>query len=71
AIQAGLSIPAVAALQHVCASSLGLFAPVRMSIAAGLSRGIGQEHAVYVVLLPYAVASVALLSLCAGLALLL
>lgn len=69
AIQAGLSIPAVAALQHVSASSLGLFSPVRMSIAAGLSRGLGQERTVYVALLPYAVVSVALLSVCAALAL--
>ena len=61
AVQAGLSIPAVAALQHVSGTSMSLFSPVRMSIAAGLARGIGQERAVYRTLLPYAVCCLALL----------
>ncbi|MFT4100239.1 MAG: hypothetical protein QM674_04205 [Burkholderiaceae bacterium] len=63
AIQAGLSIPMVTALQHVAGTSMGFFSPVRMSIAAGLSRGVGQERATYVALLPYAIAAVVLLLL--------
>lgn len=63
AIQAGLSIPMAAALQHVAGTSMGFFSPVRMSIAAGLSRGVGQERAVYVALLPYAAATLVLLLL--------
>ena len=63
AIQAGLSIPVVAALQHVAGTSMGFFSPVRMSIAAGLSHGVGQERAVYLTLLPYAGIALALLLL--------
>ena len=55
AVQAGLSVPAVAALQQVSGMSLGLFSPVRMSIAATLSNGRGQERQVYAQLLPFAV----------------
>ncbi|MGE0802835.1 MAG: L-lactate permease [Lautropia sp.] len=65
AAQAGLSVPAVAALQHVAASSLGLFSPVRMSIAAGVAGGVGQERHVYRLLLPYAATSMALVLLVA------
>jgi lactate permease len=56
ALQAGLSVPAVAALQHASGMSMGLFSPVRMSIAAGLATGRGQERHVYALLLPYAIA---------------
>ena len=63
AIQAGLSIPTAAALQHVAGTSLGIFSPVRMSIAAGLSQGTGQERTVYATLIPYAAAALALLLL--------
>lgn len=66
ALQSGLNAPAVAAVQHVAATSLGIFSPVRMSIAAGLAKGAGQERAVYGVLLPYALCCVLLLALCAG-----
>ncbi|MGG4604071.1 L-lactate permease [Paenalcaligenes sp. Me131] len=55
AVQAGLSVPAVAALQQVSGMSLGLFSPVRMSIAATLSSGRGQERQVYTQLVPFAV----------------
>lgn len=65
AVQAGLSIPAVAALQHVSGTSMSLFSPVRMSIAASLAHGRGQERAVYVVLLPYGALCFALLMLMA------
>ncbi len=54
ALEAGLSVPLVAALQHASGTSLGLFSPVRMSIAAGLAGGRGQERQVYRGLLPYA-----------------
>ena len=63
AVQAGLSIPMVAALQHVSGTSMSAFSPVRMSIAAGLAHGIGQERAVYRTLLPYAACCLALLVL--------
>jgi lactate permease len=61
AIQAGLSVAAVAALQHVSGTSMSLFSPVRMSIAAGLANGRGQERAVYGELLWFVVAGFALL----------
>ena len=61
ALQAGLSIPAVAALQHASGMCLGFFSPVRMSIAASLANGFGEERRVYGQLLPFAVAAVALL----------
>lgn len=61
AVQAGLSVPAVAALQQVSGMSLGLFSPVRMSIAATLSNGRGQERQVYAQLLPFALVALMLL----------
>ncbi len=61
AIQAGLSIPAVMALQHVSGTSMSLFSPVRMSIAAGLSGGHGQERSVYAAVWPFAVWGLVLL----------
>lgn len=57
AAQAGLSIPAVAALQHVSGTCLSLFSPVRMSIAAGLAQGHGLERTVYAQIFWFAVAS--------------
>lgn len=61
AVQAGLSIPAVAALQHVSGTSMSFFSPIRMSIAASLSHGSGQERHIYLVLLPYAASCLVLL----------
>lgn len=57
ALHAGLSVPAAAALLHVSGTSMGFFSPVRMSIAAGLAHGRGQERAVYAQLLPFALAA--------------
>jgi len=57
ALNAGLSVPAAAALLHVSGTSMGIFSPVRMSIAAGLAHGRGEERGVYVQLLPYALAA--------------
>lgn len=57
AIQAGLNVPAAAALLHVSGTAMGIFSPVRMSIAAGLAHGRGQERSVYVLLLPFALAA--------------
>lgn len=54
--QAGLSVAAMAALQHVAGTSMSLFSPVRMTIAANLSQGLGKEREVYAGLLPYALA---------------
>jgi lactate permease len=61
AIQAGLNVPAAAALLHVSGTSMGIFSPVRMSIAAGLAHGRGQERSVYVLLLPFALAAFGIL----------
>ncbi|WP_419343317.1 hypothetical protein ACM1PE_11485 [Achromobacter sp. PD1] len=61
ALNAGLSVPAAAALLHVSGTSMGIFSPVRMSIAAGLAHGRGEERGVYVQLLPYALAAFGLL----------
>ncbi|MNM45992.1 hypothetical protein D3C81_569220 [compost metagenome] len=65
AVQAGLSIPAIAALLHVSGTSMSLFSPVRMSIAASLATATGQERKAYGVVLPYAIAGFALLMLMA------
>ncbi|HPU54291.1 MAG TPA: L-lactate permease [Burkholderiaceae bacterium] len=60
--QAGLSVAAMAALQHVAGTSMSLFSPVRMTIAANLSQGLGKEREVYAGLLPYALASFTVLA---------
>jgi len=60
--QANLSVPHTAALQHVAASSMGLFSPVRMSIAASLAAGHGRGREVYAGLAPYAIAGIAVLA---------
>ncbi|MDF8365208.1 hypothetical protein [Achromobacter anxifer] len=57
AVSAGLSVPAAAALLHVSGTSMGIFSPVRMSIAAGLAHGRGEERGVYARLLPFALAA--------------
>lgn len=61
ALQAGLSVPAVAALQNASGACLGFFSPVRMSIAAGLANGHGEERSVYALLLTYAIAAFVLM----------
>lgn len=61
AVQAGLNVPAAAALLHVSGTAMGIFSPVRMSIAAGLAHGPGQERSVYVLLLPFALAAFGIL----------
>ncbi|MGV2862626.1 hypothetical protein [Achromobacter sp. AGC39] len=61
ALHAGLNVPAAAALLHVSGTSMGFFSPVRMSIAAGLAHGQGQERSVYVLLLPFALAAFGIL----------
>ena len=53
---------AAAALLHVSGTSMGIFSPVRMSIAAGLAHGRGQERGVYVLLLPFALAAFGILT---------
>jgi len=64
--QANLSVPHSAALQHVAASSMGLFSTVRMAIAASLAAGQGKEREVYRGLVPYAIAGIAALACLAG-----
>ncbi|WP_028601202.1 L-lactate permease [Ottowia thiooxydans] len=63
AAQASLSLPAVAALQHVSGTAMSIFSPVRMTIAAGMAHGVGQERLVYRALLPYAACCLAVLML--------
>ncbi len=65
AVQAGLSIAAVAAVQHVSGMSLGFFSPVRMTIAANLSEGKGLERSVYRFLMPYAVVAFGIMTVIA------
>ena len=43
AVQAGLSVPAVAALQHVSGTAMSLFSPVRMSIAANRPKAVARN----------------------------
>ncbi|HPU53619.1 MAG TPA: L-lactate permease [Burkholderiaceae bacterium] len=62
ATQAHLAVSVSAALQHVAGTSMSLYSPVRMAIAANLTQGLGREREVYVGLLPYAVASMVVLS---------
>lgn len=61
ALQSGLSVAALVALQHVSGSGMSFFSPVRMTIAASLAGGQGQERQVYALLLPFAAAGFALL----------
>ena len=59
--QAGVSLAAAAALLHVAGTSMSLFSPVRMSIAAQLARGRGEERAAYGLMLPFALAGAIIL----------
>jgi lactate permease len=61
AIEAGLNLEAVIALQHAAALSLNMVSPVRMSIACGLAGTPGRERDAYRAMLPFALATVALL----------
>ncbi len=65
ALQAGVDQKAAAALLHVSGTAMSMLSPVRMSIAAGLARGAGQERVVYAQLLPFAAAAFAILLLLA------
>jgi lactate permease len=62
ALQAGLSVPAVAAIQHASGMSMGFFSPVRMAIAANLAGAQGHERAIYRELWPFALVALALLT---------
>lgn len=61
AIEAGLNLEAVIALQHAAALSLNMVSPVRMSIACGLAGTLGRERDAYRAMLPFALATIALL----------
>lgn len=61
AVEAGLSVAAVIALQHAAALSLNMVSPVRMSIVCGLAGTPGQERAVYGAMLPFIVVMIAVL----------
>ncbi len=65
AAQSGMSVAAIAAVQHVSGMSLGLFSPVRMAIAADLAQARGMERQLYRCLLPYALAGFVLMTLAA------
>lgn len=64
-IKLGLSLPLLAALQHASGASMSLFSPVRMSMAARLCDGSGQERQVYRILLPYGAGALLILLGCA------
>ena len=61
AAQAAVAVPLAATLLHVTACTLCLASPVRMSIAANLAWGRGEERAVYARLLPFVAAALAVL----------
>jgi lactate permease len=61
AIEAGLNLEAVIALQHAAALSLNMVSPVRMSIACGLAGTPGRERDAYRAMLPFALATITLL----------
>lgn len=66
ALQAGLSVPAIAAIQHASGMAMGFFSPVRMSIAAGLCDARGNERTIYRDLWPFALAALAVLVIVAA-----
>lgn len=53
ATEAGLSVAAVIALQHIASLSLNMVSPVRMSIVCGLAGTPGRERDAYRVMLPF------------------
>lgn len=61
----GLSLPLLAALQHTAGASMSLFSPVRMTLAARLCDGTGQERQVYRTLLPCGATALLILLGCA------
>lgn len=63
AVEAGLNVAAVVALQHTAALSLNLVSPVRMSIVCSLGGAPGREREVYRAMLPFALIIVAILLL--------
>lgn len=61
AMEAGLNVAAVIALQHVAALSLNMVSPVRMSIVCNLAGTPGQEREAYVAMLPFAIVMIVVL----------
>jgi lactate permease len=61
AMEAGLNVAAVIALQHVAALSLNMVSPVRMSIVCSLAGTPGQEREAYVAMLPFAIVMIVVL----------
>ena len=64
AAEAGLNVAAVIALQHSAALSLNLVSPVRMAIVCSLAGTPGRERDAYRIMMPFAVAVVAVLLAC-------
>lgn len=67
ATEAGLSLPAVLALQQASALSLNMVGPVRISIVCSLAAAPGREREIYRVMLPFAAAAIAVLMAVAAL----
>jgi lactate permease len=61
ATTAGLTVSAVAALQHMSGLTMSMFSPVRMAIVCSLAGTPGMERDAYRVMLPFAVATIAIL----------
>ena len=59
AVDAGLNVAAVIALQHAAALSLNLVSPVRMSIVCSLAGTPGKERDAYRTMLPFVGAVIA------------
>lgn len=53
ATQLHLNVYSIAAIQHVAASSVGIFSPVRLVIVSQLTQGYGNARLVKRVLLPF------------------
>ncbi len=61
ALEAGLDVAAVVALQHAAALSLNMVSPVRMSIVCNLAGTPGHERDAYRAMLPFVVVIIAVL----------
>ena len=61
ALEAGLDVVAVVALQHAAALSLNMVSPVRMSIVCQLAGTPGHERDAYRAMLPFVVVIVTVL----------
>lgn len=65
AVEAGLNVAAVIALQHAAALSLNMISPVRMSIVCSLAGTPGREREAWQIMMPFTAATILALLLAA------